>query len=95
MLAPTFFAQCVLGTVIDSYYRGYDVILVEDATATTSPEGGFENVVYNVGNVRSFFSVIDTRCKILDVLNFELKFVQSYGFATDTKRIAEAALQWQ
>ena len=53
--------QCVLGTVIDSYYRGYDVILVDDTTATTSPEGGFENVVYNVGNVsvfvvRSFFS---------------------------------------
>lgn len=59
--------QCVLGTVIDSYYRGYDVILVEDATATTSPEGGFENVVYNIGN--------------------------SYGFVTDTKRIASGAVK--
>ena len=47
----TGWTQCVLGTVIDSYYRGYDVILVEDATATTSPEGGLENVVYNIGNV--------------------------------------------
>jgi hypothetical protein len=34
-----------------AYFRGYDCILVEDATATTSPTGGFENVVYNAGNV--------------------------------------------
>ena len=44
--------QCVLGTLIDSYYRGYDVVLVQDATATTSPEGGYANVCWNVGNVR-------------------------------------------
>lgn len=45
--------KCVLGTVIDSYYRGYDVILVEDGTATSSPTGGLENVLYNVGGVRT------------------------------------------
>ncbi|KAK0506199.1 Isochorismatase hydrolase [Armillaria luteobubalina] len=39
--------QCVLGTLVDSYYRGYDCVLLKDATATTSPEGGYENVVYN------------------------------------------------
>ncbi|ETW83100.1 hypothetical protein HETIRDRAFT_315978 [Heterobasidion irregulare TC 32-1] len=43
--------QCVLGTIVDAYYRGYDVILVEDAVATTSPAGGLENVVHNIGNV--------------------------------------------
>ncbi|TDL28649.1 Isochorismatase hydrolase [Rickenella mellea] len=56
--------QCVLGTVLDSYFRGYDCLLVKDAIATTSPEGGLENVLYNVGG--------------------------SYGFVTNTSRIAEA-----
>ncbi|TFK77127.1 Isochorismatase hydrolase [Pluteus cervinus] len=46
--------QCVLGTFIDAYYRGYDCIMVEDATATTSPEGGYENVIYNSGNAYGF-----------------------------------------
>ncbi|KAJ7783754.1 Isochorismatase hydrolase [Mycena maculata] len=50
--------QCVGGTLVDAYFRGYDCILVEDATATTSPEGGFENVVYNAGNSYGF--VTDT-----------------------------------
>ncbi|TFK57111.1 Isochorismatase hydrolase [Heliocybe sulcata] len=46
--------QCVLGTIVDAYYRGYDCILIEDATATTSPKGGLENVVYNFGNSYGF-----------------------------------------
>ncbi|KAK7064251.1 Isochorismatase hydrolase [Favolaschia claudopus] len=54
--------QCVAGTLVDAYFRGYDCILVEDCTATTSPEGGLANVVYNAGN--------------------------SYGFVTDSKRLA-------
>lgn len=48
--------QCVSGTVVDAYFRGYDCILVEDATATTSPSGGFENVVYNIGNSYGFIT---------------------------------------
>ncbi|KAJ7487572.1 Isochorismatase hydrolase [Mycena galericulata] len=50
--------QCVGGTLVDAYFRGYDCVLVEDATATTSPQGGFENVVYNAGNSYGF--VTDT-----------------------------------
>jgi len=46
--------QCVLGTYIDAYYKGYDCIMLEDATATTSPEGGYENVIYNAGNSYGF-----------------------------------------
>jgi len=46
--------QCVLGTLLDANFRGYDCILVEDATATTSPEGGFENVVRNTLNSYGF-----------------------------------------
>ena len=54
--------QCVLGTLIDSYYRGYDVVLVQDATATTSPEGGYANVCWNVGNVSCRrFSLVEVR----------------------------------
>ena len=45
-------AQCVLGTIVDSYYRGYDCVALRDCIATTSPQGGLENVFYNCGNVR-------------------------------------------
>jgi len=48
--------QCVAGTLVDAYFRGYDCILVEDATATTSPTGGLENVVYNAGNSYGFIT---------------------------------------
>ncbi|KAG6814057.1 hypothetical protein H0H92_003104 [Tricholoma furcatifolium] len=51
--------QCVLGTVLDAYLRGYDCVVIEDATATTSPEGGLSNFLYNVKNSYGF--VTDTR----------------------------------
>jgi len=57
--------QCVLGTLGDAYFRGYDCILVQDATATTSP-GGFENVVYNAANAYGFLT--DTK-KIIAAAN--------------------------
>uniref|UniRef100_A0A8H7K5B5 Isochorismatase-like domain-containing protein n=1 Tax=Bionectria ochroleuca TaxID=29856 RepID=A0A8H7K5B5_BIOOC len=31
--------QCVLGTLLDAYYRGYDSILIEDSCATNTPGG--------------------------------------------------------
>ncbi|KAI0928447.1 hypothetical protein AcW1_005688 [Taiwanofungus camphoratus] len=46
--------QCVLGTLVDAYFRGYDCITVKDATATTSPFGGLENMLYNSGNSYGF-----------------------------------------
>ncbi|KAJ3734826.1 Isochorismatase hydrolase [Lentinula guzmanii] len=46
--------QCVLGTLIDAYFKGYDCILIEDATATTSPDGALESVIYNAGNSYGF-----------------------------------------
>lgn len=51
--------QCVLGTLVDAYYKGYDCILVEDTVATTSPEGGYENVVFNAGNAYGFVTSSD------------------------------------
>ncbi|KIM48230.1 hypothetical protein M413DRAFT_61968, partial [Hebeloma cylindrosporum] len=50
---------CVLGTLVDAYFRGYDCIVLEDGTGTTSPEGGFENVIYNAGGSYGF--VTDTK----------------------------------
>ncbi|KIJ57328.1 hypothetical protein M422DRAFT_148576 [Sphaerobolus stellatus SS14] len=47
--------QCVLGTVVDAYFTGYDVILVKDTTATGSPTGGLENVLYNGEGVGYIF----------------------------------------
>ncbi|KAG8732386.1 hypothetical protein FRC11_014001 [Ceratobasidium sp. 423] len=39
--------QCVLGTVTEAFSRGYDIVVVEDLVATTSPEGGKSNLVFN------------------------------------------------
>ncbi|EUC65423.1 isochorismatase hydrolase [Rhizoctonia solani AG-3 Rhs1AP] len=39
--------QCVLGTVSEGFSRGYDVIVVEDLVATTSPDGGKSSLVFN------------------------------------------------
>jgi len=41
--------QCVWGTLLDSYYKGYDVILVDDVSATTSPIGATQMVDFNAG----------------------------------------------
>jgi len=41
--------QCVFGTMIDAYFKGYDVIYVEDIAATTSPLYATQMVVYNIG----------------------------------------------
>jgi hypothetical protein len=70
--------QCVLGTLADAYYRGYDVCLVENCTATTSPEGGLANVLHNAGNVG--VSLLISWIAVHDNL-------QSYGFVTDTSKI--------
>ncbi|KAF8811558.1 Isochorismatase hydrolase [Phlegmacium glaucopus] len=41
--------QCVWGTLLDSYYKGYDVILVDDVSATTSPDSATQMVNFNAG----------------------------------------------
>jgi nicotinamidase-related amidase len=40
--------QCVLATLIDAACAGYDVVMLEDAVATTSPDFCMEATVYNV-----------------------------------------------
>jgi ureidoacrylate peracid hydrolase len=40
--------QCVMTTLEDASFLGYDTVLIEDATATTSPDYCVQSVLYNV-----------------------------------------------
>jgi nicotinamidase-related amidase len=40
--------QCVMTTLEDASFLGYDTVLVEDASATTSPDYCVQSVLYNV-----------------------------------------------
>lgn len=40
--------ECVLATLMDANFHGYDTIMVEDAVATTSPAFCMEATLYNV-----------------------------------------------
>ncbi len=46
--------QCVLHTLADANFLGYDTILVEDATATTSPEFCLAATLYNARQIFGF-----------------------------------------
>jgi len=39
--------QCVFGTFLDAFYKAYDVILLDDISATTSPLSATQMVNYN------------------------------------------------
>ncbi len=40
--------ECVMGTLMDANYHGYDTILIEDCTATSSPDYCMQATLYNV-----------------------------------------------
>ncbi|WOB45048.1 cysteine hydrolase [Thermoleptolyngbya oregonensis NK1-22] len=46
--------QCVMATLQDANFLGYDCILVSDCTATTSPEYCWQATVYNVNQCFGF-----------------------------------------
>lgn len=46
--------QCVLATLADAACIGYDVVLLEDCAATTSPRYCFDATVYNVAQCFGF-----------------------------------------
>ncbi|SHG25723.1 Nicotinamidase-related amidase [Kaistia soli DSM 19436] len=48
MIAGVNMDQCVMTTLEDASFLGYDVVLIEDCTATTSPRFCVEAVLYNV-----------------------------------------------
>lgn len=51
--------QCVLCTLQDANFLGYDCVLLEDCTATTSPDYCMEATLYNVKQIFGF--VADSR----------------------------------
>jgi nicotinamidase-related amidase len=48
--------QCVMATLQDANFLGYDCILVKDCTATTSPEYCWQATLYNVKQCFGFVS---------------------------------------
>jgi ureidoacrylate peracid hydrolase len=58
--------QCVYATLIDAANLGYDVVMLEDAVATTSPEYCLDATVYNV---RQCFGFTATAADLLVALD--------------------------
>ncbi|HTB39260.1 MAG TPA: isochorismatase family protein, partial [Reyranella sp.] len=46
--------QCVLHTLADANFLGYDTLMVGDCTATTSPAFCWEATLYNVKQIFGF-----------------------------------------
>src|SRR5882757_5395285 len=46
--------QCVLHTLADGNFLGYDTLMIEDCTATTSPAYCWEATLYNVRQIFGF-----------------------------------------
>ena len=57
--------QCVLATLIDAACIGYDVIMLEDASATTSPDFCWQATTYNV---RQCFGFTAKLCDVVSAL---------------------------
>lgn len=55
--------HCVLGTLMDANFAGYDTILIEDATATTSPDFCMQATLHNV---RFCFGFTATSTAVVD-----------------------------
>ncbi|MFM6311911.1 MAG: cysteine hydrolase family protein, partial [Dolichospermum sp.] len=58
--------QCVLSTLSDANFLGYDCILVKDCTATTSPEYCWLATLYNV---QQCFGFVTDSSAILTAIN--------------------------
>ena len=58
--------QCVLCTLQDANFLGYDCILVEDCTATTSPEYCWQSTLYNVKQCFGFVTDSEAILKAID-----------------------------
>jgi nicotinamidase-related amidase len=59
--------QCVMATLQDANFLGYDCILVEDCAATTSPEFCMQSTIYNVNQC---FGFVTKSSNILTALKF-------------------------
>lgn len=61
VVATLFFAgvnadQCVLTTLQDATFLGYDVLMMEDCVATTSPAYCMQATIYNVNLLFGFMT---------------------------------------
>ena len=57
--------QCVMSTLCDANFLGYDCILVKDCTATTSPEYCWLATLYNVNQCFGFVTDSEAILKVL------------------------------
>ena len=57
--------QCVLATLMDANFLGYDTLLVEDCSATTSPEYCLPATLYNVRTCFGFSTTSPSMIKAL------------------------------
>lgn len=58
--------QCVMATLQDANFLGYDCILVSDCAATTSPEYCWQATIYNV---KQCFGFVTNSHAILEAIN--------------------------
>lgn len=58
--------HCVLGTLMDANFHGYDTILLQDCTSTTSPAFCFEATLHNV---RFCFGFTTTSGELVEALD--------------------------
>ncbi|WP_449420854.1 cysteine hydrolase family protein [Phormidium nigroviride] len=61
--------QCVMATLQDANFLGYDCILVKDCTATTSPEYCWQATLYNVKQCFGFVCDSQAILKAIDFVN--------------------------
>jgi nicotinamidase-related amidase len=57
--------HCVLGTLMDANFHGFDTILIQDCTATTSPDFCLQATLHNV---RFCFGFTTTSVELLEGL---------------------------
>lgn len=62
--------QCVWATFIDAYYKGYDVVWVDDIAATTSPQAATDMVRYNADRKSALESLVRDSALIVKVDGF-------------------------
>ncbi|AFZ02973.1 cysteine hydrolase family protein [Calothrix sp. PCC 6303] len=58
--------QCVMTSLQDAHFLGYDCILLQDCTATTSPEYCWQATLYNVKQCFGFVSDSQAMLKAID-----------------------------
>jgi nicotinamidase-related amidase len=68
--------QCVLCTLQDANFRGYDCLLLEDCAATTSPDYCWAATIYNV---RQCFGFVVRSGKIVAELADRERFAPEAG----------------